>query len=77
MNFLCSLHSLLGSNKCLLVSCDDVAKDDELQYGLFLALSNIPFQIAFLGLTSHERISLLKQSRHMKQTLSLRKTPYK
>ncbi|EQB79114.1 palmitoyltransferase ZDHHC13 [Camelus ferus] len=32
--------------------------------------------IAFLGLTSHEKTSLLKQSRHMKQTLSLRRTPY-
>ncbi|OWK17420.1 ZDHHC13, partial [Cervus elaphus hippelaphus] len=33
-------------------------------------------QIAFLGLTSYERTSLLKQSKHMKQTLSLRRTPY-
>uniref|UniRef100_A0A8D1K420 Palmitoyltransferase n=1 Tax=Sus scrofa TaxID=9823 RepID=A0A8D1K420_PIG len=34
------------------------------------------FIIAFLGLTSYEKTSLLKQSRHMKQTLSLRRTPY-
>ncbi|XP_034501020.1 palmitoyltransferase ZDHHC13 isoform X3 [Ailuropoda melanoleuca] len=40
--------------------------------GLCMNLSSI----AFLGLTSHERTSLLKQSRHMKQTLSLRRTPY-
>ncbi|XP_054555323.1 palmitoyltransferase ZDHHC13 isoform X2 [Talpa occidentalis] len=39
-------------------------------------LVNQLFQIAFLGLTSHERMSLLKQSRRMKQTLSLRRTPY-
>ncbi|XP_006754045.1 PREDICTED: palmitoyltransferase ZDHHC13 [Myotis davidii] len=39
-------------------------------------LVNQLFQIAFLGLTSHERTSLLKQSRHMKQPLSLRRTPY-
>ncbi|KAL0629210.1 Palmitoyltransferase ZDHHC13, partial [Plecturocebus cupreus] len=44
-------------------------------WSTFLLLNQL-FQIAFLGLTSHERISLLKQSRHMKQTLSLRKTPY-
>ncbi|XP_047373374.1 palmitoyltransferase ZDHHC13 isoform X2 [Sciurus carolinensis] len=44
-------------------------------WSTFLLINQL-FQIAFLGLTSHERISLLKQSRHMKQTLSLRKTPY-
>lgn len=44
-------------------------------WSTFLLLNQL-FQIAFLGLTSHERISLLKQSKHMKQTLSLRKTPY-
>ncbi|XP_027622643.1 palmitoyltransferase ZDHHC13 isoform X2 [Tupaia chinensis] len=44
-------------------------------WSTFLLLNQL-FQIAFLGLTSHERISLVKQSRHMKQTLSLRKTPY-
>ncbi|XP_032096851.1 palmitoyltransferase ZDHHC13 isoform X3 [Sapajus apella] len=44
-------------------------------WSTFLLLNQL-FQIAFLGLTSHERISLLKQSRHMKQALSLRKTPY-
>lgn len=43
----------------------------------FCIPSNILFQIAFLGLTSYERTSLLKQSKHMKQTLSLRRTPYK
>uniref|UniRef100_A0A8C0P920 Palmitoyltransferase n=1 Tax=Canis lupus familiaris TaxID=9615 RepID=A0A8C0P920_CANLF len=44
-------------------------------WSTFLLLNQL-FQIAFLGLTSHERTSLLKQSRHMKQTLSLRRTPY-
>ncbi|XP_027973503.1 palmitoyltransferase ZDHHC13 isoform X2 [Eumetopias jubatus] len=44
-------------------------------WSTFLLLNQL-FQIAFLGLTSHERASLLKQSRHMKQTLSLRRTPY-
>ncbi|XP_049569439.1 palmitoyltransferase ZDHHC13 [Orcinus orca] len=44
-------------------------------WSTFLLLIQL-FQIAFLGLTSHERTSLLKQSRHMKQTLSLRRTPY-
>ncbi|XP_063639981.1 palmitoyltransferase ZDHHC13 isoform X14 [Pan troglodytes] len=44
-------------------------------WSTFLLLNQL-FQIAFLGLTSHERISLQKQSKHMKQTLSLRKTPY-
>ncbi|XP_058519245.1 palmitoyltransferase ZDHHC13 [Ochotona princeps] len=44
-------------------------------WSTFLLVNQL-FQIAFLGLTSHERISLLKQSKHMKQTLSLRKTPY-
>ncbi|TKC39640.1 hypothetical protein EI555_007996 [Monodon monoceros] len=44
-------------------------------WSTFLLLTQL-FQIAFLGLTSHERTSLLKQSRHMKQTLSLRRTPY-
>ncbi|XP_021119571.1 palmitoyltransferase ZDHHC13 isoform X3 [Heterocephalus glaber] len=44
-------------------------------WSTFLLMNQL-FQIAFLGLTSHERISLLKQSRQMKQTLSLRKTPY-
>ncbi|XP_051707823.1 palmitoyltransferase ZDHHC13 isoform X2 [Oryctolagus cuniculus] len=44
-------------------------------WSTFLLINQL-FQIAFLGLTSHERISLLKQSRHMKQPLSLRKTPY-
>ncbi|XP_060033038.1 palmitoyltransferase ZDHHC13 isoform X2 [Erinaceus europaeus] len=39
-------------------------------------LFNQLFQIAFLGLTSHERSSLLKQSRHTKQPFSLRRTPY-
>ena len=43
----------------------------------FCIPSNTLFQIAFLGLTSYERTSLLKQSKHMKQTLSLRRTPYK
>lgn len=44
-------------------------------WSTFLLLNQL-FQIAFLGLTSHEKTSLLKQSRHMKQTLSLRRTPY-
>ncbi|XP_012874996.1 PREDICTED: palmitoyltransferase ZDHHC13 [Dipodomys ordii] len=44
-------------------------------WSTFLLINQL-FQIAFLGLTSHERISLIKQSRHMKQSLSLRKTPY-
>ncbi|KAJ7344577.1 hypothetical protein JRQ81_000527 [Phrynocephalus forsythii] len=34
------------------------------------------YQIAFLGLTSHERISLWKQSKRSKHPISLRKTPY-
>ncbi|XP_006111543.1 palmitoyltransferase ZDHHC13 isoform X3 [Pelodiscus sinensis] len=34
------------------------------------------YQIAFLGLTSHERITLTLQSRCSKQAISLRKTPY-
>uniref|UniRef100_F7DFK8 Palmitoyltransferase n=1 Tax=Ornithorhynchus anatinus TaxID=9258 RepID=F7DFK8_ORNAN len=41
----------------------------------FLILNQL-FQIAFLGLTAHERSSLLKQSKHMKHPFSLRKTPY-
>ncbi|XP_017652111.1 palmitoyltransferase ZDHHC13 isoform X3 [Nannospalax galili] len=44
-------------------------------WSTFLLLNQL-FQIAFLGLTSHERINLLKQRRRMRQTLSLRKTPY-
>lgn len=44
-------------------------------WSMFLLLNQL-FQIAFLGLTSYEKTSLLKQSRHMKQTLSLRRTPY-
>lgn len=44
-------------------------------WSTFLLLNQL-FQIAFLGLTSHERTNLLKQSRHMKQPLSLRRTPY-
>ncbi|XP_064348582.1 palmitoyltransferase ZDHHC13 [Camelus dromedarius] len=44
-------------------------------WSTFLLINQL-FQIAFLGLTSHEKTSLLKQSRHMKQTLSLRRTPY-
>ncbi|ELV12423.1 Palmitoyltransferase ZDHHC13, partial [Tupaia chinensis] len=50
------------------------AVDKLLEAGSSLDIRN--GKIAFLGLTSHERISLVKQSRHMKQTLSLRKTPY-
>uniref|UniRef100_A0A8D0H4C9 protein S-acyltransferase n=1 Tax=Sphenodon punctatus TaxID=8508 RepID=A0A8D0H4C9_SPHPU len=34
------------------------------------------YQIAFLGLTSHERITLLKQSKCSKYPVSLRKNPY-
>ncbi|XP_026520534.1 palmitoyltransferase ZDHHC13 [Notechis scutatus] len=34
------------------------------------------YQIAFLGLTSHERATLLKQSKYSKNPISLRKTPY-
>uniref|UniRef100_A0A8C6VNW4 Palmitoyltransferase n=1 Tax=Naja naja TaxID=35670 RepID=A0A8C6VNW4_NAJNA len=34
------------------------------------------YQIAFLGLTSHERATLLKQSKYSKHPISLRKTPY-
>lgn len=46
-----------------------------LSWSTFLLLNQL-IQIAFLGLTSYERTSLLKQSRHMKQALSLRRTPY-
>ncbi|KAM3854069.1 palmitoyltransferase ZDHHC13 isoform 3-T3 [Vipera latastei] len=34
------------------------------------------YQIAFLGLTSHERTTLRKQSKYSKHPISLRKTPY-
>ncbi|XP_007430547.1 palmitoyltransferase ZDHHC13 [Python bivittatus] len=34
------------------------------------------YQVAFLGLTSHERTTLWKQSKHSKHPVSLRKTPY-
>ncbi|XP_067318805.1 palmitoyltransferase ZDHHC13 [Anolis sagrei] len=34
------------------------------------------YQIIFLGLTSHERITLWKQSKRSKHPVSLRKTPY-
>ncbi|XP_015279899.1 PREDICTED: palmitoyltransferase ZDHHC13 [Gekko japonicus] len=34
------------------------------------------YQIAFLGLTSHERITLWRQSNRSKHPVSLRKTPY-
>lgn len=34
------------------------------------------YQIVFLGLTSHERITLWRQSKRSKHPLSLRKTPY-
>ncbi|XP_027708456.1 palmitoyltransferase ZDHHC13 [Vombatus ursinus] len=44
-------------------------------WSTFLLLNQF-YQIAVLGLTSHERISLVKQSKHMKQAFSLRKTPY-
>uniref|UniRef100_A0A8D0BJF8 Palmitoyltransferase n=1 Tax=Salvator merianae TaxID=96440 RepID=A0A8D0BJF8_SALMN len=39
---------------------------------LFLQL----YQIVFLGLTSHERITFWKQSKRSKQLVSIRKTPY-
>ncbi|XP_042324636.1 palmitoyltransferase ZDHHC13 isoform X2 [Sceloporus undulatus] len=34
------------------------------------------YQITFLGLTSHERITLWRQNKHSKHPVSLRKTPY-
>uniref|UniRef100_A0A7N4NMC3 Palmitoyltransferase n=1 Tax=Sarcophilus harrisii TaxID=9305 RepID=A0A7N4NMC3_SARHA len=44
-------------------------------WSTFLLLNQF-YQIVVLGLTSHERITLVKQSKHMKQNFSLRKTPY-
>uniref|UniRef100_A0A8D2Q536 Palmitoyltransferase n=1 Tax=Varanus komodoensis TaxID=61221 RepID=A0A8D2Q536_VARKO len=44
-------------------------------WALFLLILQL-YQIAFLGLTSHERITLWRQSKHSKRPISLSKTPY-